>query len=78
MVPQRRTKIPVGEINPDGVPINIIWADLVVGASVFVPAINMTRLYKQMLHAANTRGMQLKWVERIENGKLGMRFWRLL
>jgi len=72
------TRKPTGEINPDGVPINIVWADLVVGASVFVPAINMTRLTGQMRHAAKARGMQLKCVERIENGKLGMRFWRML
>jgi hypothetical protein len=72
------TKKPTGEINPDGVAINIVWADLVVGASVFVPAINITKLIYQMRHAAKVRGMQLKWAERIESGKLGARFWRML
>ena len=71
-------KGPKGEINPDGVPINVVWADLVVGASVFIPAINMAKLVRQMRLAATARGIQLKWVERIENGKLGTRFWRFL
>ena len=67
-----------GEINPDGVPIKIPWRDFVVGASVFIPAVNITRLARQMNVAARKRNMALKWAERSESGKLGARFWRLL
>ena len=66
------------EINPDGVPIRVVWRDFVVGASVFIPAVNITRLARQMNVAARKRNMTLKWAERIEGGKLGARFWRLL
>jgi hypothetical protein len=67
-----------GEINPDGVPITVVWSAMVVGASVFIPAVNITRLARQMNAAASKRNMALKWAERIENGKLGARFWRVL
>jgi len=66
------------EINPDGVPVNVPWRTFVVGASVFIPAVNITRLVKQMNVAARKPHMALKWVEQIESGKLGARFWRLL
>lgn len=74
----RYSKRREGEINPDGVPITVVWSALVVGASVFIPAVNITRLAKQMNAAAAKRKMTLKWFERIENGKLGARFWRVL
>jgi hypothetical protein len=73
-----KIKEPMGEVNPDGLPINVLWVDLVVGASVFIPAVNIVKLARQMNRAAKVRGMQLKWVERIESGKLGARFWRIL
>ena len=66
------------EINPDGVPINVVWDELVVGASVFIPAVNVRKLAIQMRNASLRRQMGLKGVERIEAGKLGMRFWRVL
>lgn len=67
-----------GEINPDGVPINVVWRSFAVGTSVFIPAVNITRLARQMQYAARKRNMTLRWAERIEGGKLGARFWRLL
>lgn len=76
--PSKNKQEPRGEINPDGVPILIAWAGLCVGASVFVPALNISRLVRQMRRAANSRHMHLQWAERIENGKLGARFWRVL
>jgi hypothetical protein len=74
----RKSREPTGEINPDGVPIIVLWADLPIGASVFIPAINIMKLVRQMRRAANLRKMHLQWAERIENGKLGARFWRVL
>ena len=66
------------EINPDGVPIAEVSESLVIGASVFIPAVNMTALIRQMRVAARKRNMTLKHAERIESGKLGVRFWRVL
>jgi hypothetical protein len=66
------------EINPDGLPISIQWDAFVIGASVFIPAVNVTRLTRQMRAAAKERKMKFHIMERVEGGKLGARFWRVL
>jgi len=58
--------------------IKINWDDFVVGASVFIPAINLAELNKQMQIIAKEKEIKLKGFDRIEGGKLGMRFWRIL
>lgn len=65
-------------VNPDGVPIVILWDRLEVGASVFIPAVNTNRLLRQMRKLAQRHNMAFQAVERIENGKLGVRFWRMV
>lgn len=66
------------KINPDGVPITILWDRFVVGSSVFIPAVNLKKLSTQMRLVAKENNMTLQAVERIENGKLGIRFWRVV
>ena len=66
------------QLCPDGVVINVNWDGLHVGMSVFVPAINLSMLNKQMQTIANDKKIVLKGFERIEAGKLGMRFWRIV
>jgi hypothetical protein len=58
--------------------IKINWGDFVVGASIFIPAINLAELNKQMQIVAKEKEIKLKGYDRIEGGKLGMRFWRIL
>lgn len=65
-------------INPDGVEIKVRWSVFPVGASVFIPAINLSKLIRQMQREANLRELQLVHAERIEAGKLGVRFWRTM
>ena len=67
-----------GQLCPDGVVIDINWGAFEIGTSVFVPAVNLTRLKKQMQTIAKRKQMQIKGLDRIESGKLGMRFWRIL
>jgi hypothetical protein len=67
-----------GQICPDGVVINVNWDDFVVGSSIFIPAINLATLNKQVQTLANDRNFKLQAAERIEAGKLGMRFWRIV
>jgi hypothetical protein len=67
-----------GQVCPDGVVIDINWGAFEVGTSVFIPAVNLTRLKKQMQMIAKRKQMQLKGFDRIESKKLGMRFWRIL
>lgn len=80
---QRSTKLPLkvmykGQVCPDGAVIGINWDAFEVGMSVFIPAVNLSMLNKQMQNIANDRSITLKGIERIENSKLGMRFWRIL
>ena len=63
-------------VNPDGIRIHINWENFVIGSSVFIPAINTKKLRKQMWAYGREKNMYFKSVERIEGGKLGMRFWR--
>jgi hypothetical protein len=67
-----------GQVCPDGVVIDINWGAFEVGTSVFIPAVNLTMLKKQMQILAKRKQMQIKGFDRIESGKLGMRFWRIL
>ena len=51
--PPQNIKLPLkvireeGQVCPDGVVIKINWNDFVVGASLFIPAINLTELNKR-------------------------------
>jgi hypothetical protein len=67
-----------GQVCPDGVVIDINWGAFEIGTSVFIPAVNLARLKKQMQMIAKRKQMQIKGFDRIESGKLGMRFWRIL
>lgn len=67
-----------GQICPDGVVIDINWDAFEVGTSIFIPAINLSRLNKQIQRVANDRKIRIKGFDRIESGKLGMRFWRIV
>lgn len=49
-----------------------------MGASVFIPALNLSKLIRQMQREAELRGIRLVHAERIEAGKLGVRFWRVV
>ena len=63
---------------PDGVVIDINWDNFHVGMSVFIPAVNLSMLDKQMQTIAKDKGIVIKGFDRIENKKLGMRFWRIV
>lgn len=63
---------------PDGVRIIVDWDKFSVGASVFVPAINLEEAYAQMLKIAELYSWTIEASVRVENGKLGVRFWRVL
>lgn len=67
-----------GQVCPDGVVIGINWKALDIGMSFFVPAVNLSILNKQVQKIADYKNLTIKGYERIENGKLGMRFWRIL
>lgn len=63
---------------PDGVPIVVEWSKLQIGNSVFIPAINQIQLKQEVKKISERKGYTLKGFSRIEAGKYGMRFWRIL
>lgn len=65
-------------VAPDGLPIVIEWEMLEVGTSVFIPAVNLTKLLLQVQDVTKRKRMTVKGYPRIEAGKYGMRFWRVV
>jgi hypothetical protein len=49
-----------------------------VGSSVFIPAINITELIAQFYEVSDAHKWYIEHRFRIENGKQGVRFWRLV
>lgn len=73
-----RRKKPKQYLDPDGVVIEIDWNKFLPETSVFIPAINISRLVHQFYSVTNYNRWLVHHTERIEKGKLGVRFWRLL
>jgi hypothetical protein len=73
-----KNRVRLDELAPDGIAIVVDWGQFVVGSSVFIPAINTTELIAQVYEIANRYGWTLEDRFRIENGKQGVRFWRIL
>jgi len=63
---------------PDGVVITIPWEDMVVGSSVFVPCINTELAKKQARDIFEFMGWIIHSEIRVENGKYGVRIWRVV
>jgi hypothetical protein len=49
----------------------------VLGASIFIPAVNTPELIAQF-YDAMPKDWKIEYRNRIENGKWGVRFWRML
>ena len=65
-------------INPDGVEIKIPYNKWEVGMSVFIPAINLAKLKTQIKRVARHKQWKIEIKGRVEDGKLGLRIWRIL
>lgn len=63
-------------INPDGVDFSIKWEAFKPGASFFIPCINTVKAAMQVIEVANFFNWQIDGSVRIEDGRLGIRFWR--
>ncbi len=66
------------DLSPDGVAIEVNWGRMVIGASVFVPCIDTEKAVKQVLDVAKERQWTIEHRLRIEDAKLGVRFWRTM
>ena len=75
---QKDKRIKLTELSPDGVRIFVDWDNFPVGASVFVPVIDSETLRRQLKHVVGTLKITIEVRNRIENGRLGVRIWRVL
>jgi len=66
------------DLHPDGVRIVVSWAEMPVGASVFVPCVNTEEAKKQVAKIAKKKGWKVQSHIRIEDKKFGVRIWRIL
>ena len=66
------------DLHPDGVRIVVSWAEMPVGASMFVPCINTEEAKKQVAKIAKKKGWKVQSHIRIEDKKFGVRIWRIL
>ena len=68
----------IGDLYPDGVRIVVDWDAMEVGMSVFVPCVNTAEATKQLKKVSKTRGWTTQVQVRIEDGRFGVRMWRIL
>lgn len=64
------------DLNPDGVHVRVDWRSVRPGMSVFIPACNTRELIAQFYELTTHWGWVVKHAIRVENKKLGVRFWR--
>lgn len=69
---------PRQHLDPDGVRIEVDWKKFQPNTSVFIPAVNLSKLIRQFYSITNRNRWLVHHTEWIENGKLGVRFWRVL
>jgi hypothetical protein len=71
------TRVMLTDISPDGVRIVIDWSKFKPGASVFIPCINTAKAIEHLTIAANVAKKDIAQRVRVEDGKYGVRVWRL-
>ena len=68
----------IDDINPDGVRVRINWGAFVVGASFFIPCINVTKGTRQLNAIARSKVYVIRSMTVVENDKIGVRTWRMV
>jgi len=66
------------DLAPDGLRIVVDWKDLTAGTSIFVPCVNTKEALRQAKQITVGKGWETVGRTGIEDGKLGVRIWRIL
>ena len=66
------------DLNPDGVRIIVDWDSIKTGMSVFILCVNTEKAVKQIKNIVQSKKWKVETRVVIENGKLGVRIWRVL
>lgn len=71
------TKWLLTDLSPDGVRVVVDWSKFTPGASVFIPCVNTTKAINDLVLATGISKSDIEKRVRIENGKYGVRVWRI-
>ena len=71
------TRLMVTDMSPDGVRIVIDWSKFIPGASVLVPCVNTAKAIEDIVKATGVAKQEMTKRVRIEDGKYGVRVWRV-
>jgi|TARA_R100001129_G_C5127668_1_gene192128 phosphoribosylamine-glycine ligase len=66
------------DLNPDGVRIIVDWDSIKTGMSVFILCVNTEKAVKQIKNIVQSKRWKVETRVVIEDGKLGVRIWRVL
>jgi len=66
------------DLSPDGVPIEVNWERMSIGASIFVPCIDTEEAIAQATRIFEAKNWKLEHRVRVESGKIGLRIWRIV
>lgn len=64
-------------LGPDGVEFIVDWDSFGVGMSLFVPCLDSQQCLNEFNSIADRKDWMFDYAVRIENGKIGVRFWRI-
>ena len=65
------------DLNPDGIKIRVNWEHMLISYSVFISCINTRAAVRQVKAIAKLKGWELETRVVIEEGRLGVRAWRV-
>jgi hypothetical protein len=71
------TRVRLTDISPDGVRIVVDWDKFVPGSSLFIPCINTGKALEHVMQAGKLDKGNLEKRVSVENGKYGVRIWRM-
>lgn len=71
------TRLMITDLSPDGVRIVVDWSKFLPGTSIFIPCVNTKRAIDDLVAASGISKENITKRVRIENGKYGVRVWRI-
>ena len=71
------TRVMLTDISPDWVRIAVDWDKFIPGSSVFIPCINTKRAIDHLVKALRIDRGAIEKRVCVENGKYGVRVWRM-
>ena len=73
-----RNRLHKDDLAPDGVWFKVDWGRFAPGTSAFVPCIDAPECIRQLNDIFHRKGWTAEYRMRIESGRWGVRFWRVL